>query len=377
MSVKVLYASHSYDYPSGWGTSAVNYVLAMNSVGIDVVPRAVKLNNKQPQLPKEYIDLEEKSTEGCDIVIQHLLPHHLKFSGNFKRNIALCAYENEGNWLHNWNAKINMMDELWVPSTFSKRIFENSGITVPIKVVPHAFDLAKYENVEKIRHDELQSNYLFYTIADMNKRKNLIKTIQAFHLAFTPNEPVRLVIKCGKSGVDANTLFEGIKAECTKVKECMKLYRLPELYHSEYLITTELSEAEILQLHATGNAYVNTSHSECFNIPLFEAVAMGKQIVCPGAEINSNNFMYDFIPNHAETFPIYRDACFDCRDTFWEISSSRESWYECNAHDVAKCMRKVYEKRNSFNKKQNSLIAQKYSYQAVGEQIKGMLCQAR
>ena len=55
--MKVLYIG-CYREGTGWGQAAIDYILAMDSVGIDVVPRAVKLNNNQPELPQRILELE-------------------------------------------------------------------------------------------------------------------------------------------------------------------------------------------------------------------------------------------------------------------------------------------------------------------------------
>ena len=44
--MKVLYVG-CYRDGTGWGKAAENYILAMDAVGIDVVPRSVKLNETQ------------------------------------------------------------------------------------------------------------------------------------------------------------------------------------------------------------------------------------------------------------------------------------------------------------------------------------------
>jgi hypothetical protein len=65
---KVLYISNFKD-GTGWSNAAINYVLAMDSVGIDVVVRSIKLNDKEIAPPPRNLELEKKSTKNCDIVI--------------------------------------------------------------------------------------------------------------------------------------------------------------------------------------------------------------------------------------------------------------------------------------------------------------------
>ena len=72
--MKVLYIG-CYRDGTGWGQAATDYILAMDTAGIDVVPRPIKLNSNQIKVPDRIIELEKKDSSGCNICIQHILPH--------------------------------------------------------------------------------------------------------------------------------------------------------------------------------------------------------------------------------------------------------------------------------------------------------------
>lgn len=366
--MKILYVGHFHNN-SGWSRAALDYVLAMDKVGIDVVPRSIRLNEQNPELPERYKELEAKSDKGCDIVIQHVLPHHLLYNGKFKKNIAYCVYESAGQWLHNWSSQINMMDELWVPSLFTQQCFHKGGVNIQIRQIPHTFDIDRYNKTyDKLQIPELDGNYVFYTIADMNVRKNLPALLKAFHYEFSINEPVSLCIKCSKYGTEPEKLFEMIKQDCTTIKQHMKLYTKENLYKPELLITSFLPDEEIMKLHARCDCYVNTSHGEAWCIPLYEAMALGKQIVCP-------DDMYGYINRvECDTFKTYTDINLRCTDTFKEIGSSYELWKEMSVLEVARAMRAAYWRSTNDTKKQARINrAAEYSYDKIGKMIKEAL----
>ena len=85
--MKVLYIG-CYRDGTGWGNAATNYILAMDAAGIDVVPRPVKLNQNQISVTKRILELEEKDSFGCDVCIQHTLPHLMDYAPKFKKNIV-------------------------------------------------------------------------------------------------------------------------------------------------------------------------------------------------------------------------------------------------------------------------------------------------
>ena len=82
--MKVLYVG-CYRDGTGWGNAAIDYILSLDAAGVDVVPRAIKLNNEQVELPSRIVELENKSSSGCDVCIQHILPHFMEYSSSLKR----------------------------------------------------------------------------------------------------------------------------------------------------------------------------------------------------------------------------------------------------------------------------------------------------
>ena len=72
--MKVLFIG-VYKDGTGWGNAAQNYILALDAAGVDVVPRAIKFNDRQAEVPQRILQLEKKSSKGCTHVIQNVLPH--------------------------------------------------------------------------------------------------------------------------------------------------------------------------------------------------------------------------------------------------------------------------------------------------------------
>lgn len=363
--MKVLFIGHYRDGNTGWATVSRDYIHAMDKAGIDIAIASVKLNDAVPELDDRILELEKKSIKGCDICIQHVLPHHLEYNGNFKKNIALCVYESENN-ISEWSTKINMMDELWTSSEFSKRCFESSGVTIPIRIIPHAFNLEQYSTTpEKIEHSLLDGNIVFYTIADLNQRKNLAALIRTFHIAFSVNMPVRLFIKTSRHGMHAEEVAAIVQDECRKIKQALKLYRRVEDYISELIIADNIDRKELMQLHATGDVYVCTSRGEAWCVPLFEASAMNKITIAPAK-------MFDYpIDYEART---YRTPVKGMNDTFFEVSSGREVWYDIDEIHLKELLLKAYDDAIEKRNKQKDLS--KFSHENVGNLIKETLCLA-
>ena len=134
--MKILYVG-CYRDGTGWANAAQGYILALDKAGVEVVPRFVKLNSGFNQIPSRIEELESNSDKDCDIVIQHVLPHHMDFNGNFDKNIALYVTETSHCKNTSWPDRINLMDEAWVPNSFmANEASANSQICTPHYKVP-------------------------------------------------------------------------------------------------------------------------------------------------------------------------------------------------------------------------------------------------
>jgi glycosyltransferase involved in cell wall biosynthesis len=359
---------------TGWGRAALDYILALDAAGIDVVPRAVKLNDRRTPIPKRVEELEKKSPRGCDVVIQHLLPHQFEY-GDFRKNIGMYASETDSFPMTNWAECVNMMDEAWVFNEQQVVAADNSGVTVPCRIVPHATDIRRFQR----KHEPLpqivektEGNFVFYTIGEMlNKRKNLTALLRAFHSEFHPSEPVSLVIKATGPGMSPDETRGRVKEICQVVKQGMKLFARPELYHQEIVVTENLSDADILRLHATGDCFVLPSYGEAWGIPAFDAMAMGK------APIVTNYGGFREYVNHKTGWLLsYRmEQVFGVTETFGDLHTSREHWAAPSITDLRRCMREAFENRDLLLRKGEAGKEQayKFSHSAVGAIMKALL----
>ena len=119
--MKVLYLGHYKEF-GGWAQAATDYILALDSIGVDVVPRNVTLTQDKKDVDKRILELEKKDSRDCDFCIQHVLPHHIVNSDRFKKNVAYTATETLNINHLNWFYQLQNVDEVWVPNETSKRL---------------------------------------------------------------------------------------------------------------------------------------------------------------------------------------------------------------------------------------------------------------
>lgn len=280
--MKVLYIG-CYKDGTGWASSAQQNILALDSVDVEVVPRALKLNDTQGQVPKRILELEKKSTDGCDVVIQNVLPHHMVYDGHFKKNIACYLTETSNFSGTSWPERLNLMDEGWVSCGQMINAARESHVKIPLHVLPVPCDVSRYQQKYEPFPELLpkfKDKFVFYTIGEVTKRKNLIALLRAFHTEFQPDEDVELLIKGNIPGSSAAQTMQHIEGICEKTKTNLKLYPNTDQYKREMIVSQYWTDEQVMRLHSMCHCFVMPSYGEAWCLPAFDAMAMGKTPIC-------------------------------------------------------------------------------------------------
>ena len=375
--MKVLYISN-YKDGTGWGNAATDYILAMDSVGIDVVCRSISFNGEKGEVHPRILELERKSSRHSNVCIQHLLPHMLDYNGRFEKNIALYESETSNFKSSRWTEYINTMDEAWVVNKQMSEASLSSGVESPIRIIPHTFDTSKYDNEYKpldIPYMDIENKFVFYFIGEAIRRKNIFALIKAFHLEFDVDEPVDLIIKASKGGMSDDDCGKYIKELCDTAKENLKLYPSNDLYKSEFITTGFLDNEKMMRFHKTMDCFVMPSYGEAWCLPAFDAMAMGSTPICTNV-----GGMSDFLSDGGGTLiDGVLEPAFGMTETFQDLYTGREDCVSINVRKLQKAMRRMYylasisDSKYTNLQKQGREIADKYSYENIGNRIKEAL----
>lgn len=368
--MKVLYIGHYRD-GTGYGQAAQDYILALDSVGVDVVARPFRLNNSTAQIPKRLQELESKSSVGATHCIQHTLPIHMDFNGRFKKNIALFASETEGMENTSWVPKLKAMDHIWVinkqmDDEWSKNLQHKN----PIMVIPHAVDINKFRGqYEQVDIPPAVGHFKFYFVSELSRRKNLVALLRAFHSEFAWNEPVSLVIKTHISGVNPQETQQKVSDLCRLVKQDLKLLPV-ERYKKEVVITDNLSEHDLMRLHATCDCLVVPSFGEAWSLPAMDALGMGNPVIVPDIP-----GQFEFVGDSLNGFRVeaHRDYCLGQTGTFPDLYTGEETWWSVSVEGLMSAMRCAFELGNGEMNDYARATPEKFSYEKVGAMMKEVL----
>lgn len=368
--MKILYLGH-YKEQSGWANAAINNILALDSVGVDVVCKNIDLTGSKGVVPDRIYELENKSSFGSDYCIQHILPHHLSGTSVFKKNVAYCPAESIHTQQNVWHSNLELMDEVWVANKTQEENLQKF-INKPTKVIPHAFDCSIYKET---RSDIFKDNtFRFYNISDINQRKNIESIIRCYFHCFDINDNVELLLKVKKYGLSKEQLASGMSNIINEIKNQMRMHQDNRKYPEIITVTEHLPTEGILDIHSSCDCYVGTSRGEGWSIPSFEAMAFGNTPIC-----SKEGGPLEFIdPNNKNTGTLVNgvyDICNQQDGAFSHIFTGRELWFHASEKEICDSMKYYYENRDSRNKTDGIKQCEKFDYKVVGNLIKDGLCQ--
>jgi len=202
--MKVLYISPYLGF-SGYSTAARGYVRALHKQGVDLVLRSVKYDDGQEHKLEQWErELFCKASEGVDIIIQHLTANELAVQPDGQRNakhVAMIATETDL-ISQEWTQSLNRMDAVITFCQMSADAIKKAGVTAPIHVVPHTFDMNVYKEKSEPFNTERgvplsgsSKPCIFYNISQISNKKGIDKLIRAYYGAFRKKEPVTLLLK--------------------------------------------------------------------------------------------------------------------------------------------------------------------------------------
>ena len=284
---------------SGYANAAKGNILYLESQGHNI--RFSPMMFDDSQIDKEW-DVDKKVCSKInndikiDVQIIHTIPNLWNLikektkKDYYYKKIGYCTWETN-KLPKKWVDYINNMDEVWVPSTFNKNTFLESGVNININVFPHVFfdqSIPDKKNVNlKDCFDRTIPNdkITFYCIGECVERKGITELISVYKKLFKKYKNIQLVLKLHHTNYsEKNVVF--IK---NKFDENDNIYP----------ILKNVNNNELLSIHGLGDCYVSLHKGEGFGLPLYDAFNYDKKIVAtkfggPMDYLNDNCQLVDF-----------------------------------------------------------------------------------
>lgn len=197
---------------------------------------------------------------------------------NISNVVGYCTWETS-KLPDKWVECINSISEVWVPSTFNKECFINSGVKSNITVVPHVwhkqnlYDKQSVTIYDYCRNKVSSEKYTFYSIGELTARKGIEDLVKTFDRLNDRYPDTQLVLKLHYKEYGLNNK-----------NYCVDLLRkhTDKLGKSIYLILDNLNNKEVLALHSFGDCYVSLNKGEGFGLTIFDAFNYKKDIITTG-----------------------------------------------------------------------------------------------
>lgn len=363
-----------YRQNDGWGYATRDYIKALlTNPEYNLTTQPVYLSSHDKNFDDEQIRTAEQTRfDHYDILIQKTLPECFFPNRNYKYNIGMTVLETNNFVGSNIVNIMNRMDQIWVPSNQEKETLKKSGVSCVIKNISQPIDVDYIQSLQnhKLNLNPILDNlFKFYFIGDYCHRKNLLDLVKAFHLAFSYEDRVCLVIKSSKQGYRPNAARQLIEADIDNVKKSLNI---SNKYKKEIIITENLSYKDLIGLHNACDCFVMPSYGEAFCRPAAEALICGKTPL-----INMNTGTKDFI-NEENGFHIksYATPVISPERTLsidFDMHTANETWYQVDINDLVHQLRTIFEMRSSEELKQKQehgkTQANQFSYSNIGKKL--------
>lgn len=237
-----------------------------------------------------------------------------------------------------WIEYLNFADKVLVPSRFCADVFAKAGIET--EVIPLGYNQELFKYIERRPREPF--TFLHYDSFEV--RKGFLEVFNAFTKEFSPDEPVRLILKTMKNSLP----FPILKSQYPNIEVQLEVCSEQEIYH----------------LLGTADCFVFPSRGEGFGITPLEAMATGLPTIVPNAHGISEYFdpscMIEVAVSHTEPAAIEK----------WK-GTDIGKMPVVDVDDLRKQMRWVYENRSmakEIGKKAANYVLQ-YSYEKTATKL--------
>ncbi len=350
---------------SGYAKACRGNILALYHAGVPITLNPITFEKAHPELGEEGELLKSLAHKAVDYNVNliHTTPEFWsKHKEHTPCNVGYTIWETTK--LHkDWPGYINSnVEKVLVGCEWNRGVFRDSGVTIPIGVVPHGISIKQFNDVAPFQIAGVKdTDFVFYSIFQWTERKCPLALLKAYYHAFQDNEDVVLVLKAYGNDYTEKQKKSVVNA-IRHLKWNMPMPNFPKVV----LIGDMLSEEEMDSVHARGDCYASLDRGEGFGLSPFTAGAAGKPIIVTGFGGSTEYAKEDnsYLVDHMLT-PVYGMP--------WSPwYNGTQLWAEPDVVDGASKMKYVYENRKEAKDKGLKLqdsINKNFSWEAIADRI--------
>lgn len=345
------------DGKSGYAVSAKNFMLALENQNVDVRYRYVY--GKNTPIPYEESGVSDdyrinvirkrKFLKSYPQVVYGVADVFHKNSGKYK--IGYTMLETTGIPAE-WVEACNRMDEIWVPSHFNIKTFQDSGVKVPMYVMPLGIDPGYY-NPEIVSYKK-HNRYTFLTVFEWGERKAPEVLLRAYSKAFTAKDDV--VLLCKVNNNDSSIHVEN---------EIRKLGMPADGPEIVLLYNTAFDDYDMPTLYRSADCFVTATRGEGWGMPILEAMACGLPTIATNWSAQT-----DFM-NEKYAYPVEVEKLIDAKAKCAYYEGFQ--WAQVSEEHLIHQMRYVYEHREEAvarGRNAGDYVRKEFSWDRAAQKMK-------
>lgn len=266
---------------SGYGKEARGFLRGLTHRGVRVAARStgnesssyVELLKDNPRLAISLHDSLNRTAGPRPVTaVVHTPGDVLRRVSDADFTVGRTMFETDS-LPDDWVRRINMLDDVWVPSTFNVETFRSAGVTIPIGVVPSGVDGSAYRPGLKSLSIPGARGCVFLAIFEWSHRKAPDVLLRAWAEAFRPDDEVSLVLRSYARG-----RFDG---DSSATVQRLLDHELSDIGLTRadvapiVVLGQQLSASAMPRLMSSADVFVGASRGEGWGRPLLEAMACG------------------------------------------------------------------------------------------------------
>lgn len=348
---------------SGMGEACRNYIKALHTAGVSVTTQIINNIEAKSDLGEAHklatllwgkdLDYKIKIIHSCpNEITQHLEPMKYHIFHLFWETDRLPAW---------WVWALNLVDEVWTGSEWSKGVFIESGVTKPIYVFPQPVEPIP-ESAGKYTNKELKGKTVFYSIFQWIERKDPKSLLKCFWEEFKDNDDVCLLIKTYRE-----KFTDEERSLILRELDSWKKELNQDKYPDVYVEFEELTRKDIQRFHNTGDCFVLPHRGEGWGIPIAEAMSANKPVIATNlGGISEHVPVKNWYPVGCEKTTVFNMDWVPWYD-------NTQKWGSVNKMMLKEKMREVYEHQKKAESKgynAGEFVRDHFSYMNVGRRLK-------